>query len=967
MNTGNHFLLLAWLLLTGSTSTALAIYIWTRRASRGAKRFGWVSMVGGIWALFLMAEILTPHLSGKIIWNDLQTIGGFVPPLFLFFVLDYTDRSGWLKPGLITAFLTPPLLTVISAFLDFPPGWTRAAPYIEEGAGLLPLVSFTYGPWSIVAMIFSALVMVASLALLFDRLLYGAKIYRLQVTSLILGILLPTALNLALSSRFPEIPFLSLLPLTFPISTLISGWALLRYRLFDLAPIARAALLERMADPVLVLDNQLRIIDLNQPAQSLLGTDLERAFGQSFDHTLPLGLAGLLNFARSDEERVELALGSPPLTYEVTRSPLSRNRGQLLVMHDISAQKALQRALQTSEERYRLLVENGNDGIGLVQDQRFRFVNPQLAEIIGYTSQEIEGQLFQDFIAPERREEILEFHQKRLRGESVPFQYMLEVVHKSGQRLTLDLSARVMYIEGQPAVLFFARDVTEQVKTASLLEESREQYRDLYHRAQQDAAEHKRLYALQSATLEAATDGFLVVGLDGSVITYNSQFVSLWNLPANWLQYPSRTERLELLARQVQNREEYIARVQELFGNPEMESLDLIELADGRIFERRTVPYRMDNEIVGRLWNFRDISERKRAEQTEQAYRDLLEARTKETEILKRVAETLNQVLPPARALEVSLKIVAEQIQATAGWFLILEPTGEATLSASYRLPPSLAKLKEENCPWGICRCLERMLGGDLKSSDAEILGCQRLEESGELPANLQHHVSIPVQASGRPVGMLNLVVPAERKFDSTEMRLLEAFGDQFGGAVERARLFEHIQRLAITDGLTGLFNRRHFFVKAQEEYERALRYNHPLSILMIDVDHFKHVNDEHGHHAGDLVLKQVAETCRKALRQVDIIGRYGGEELVVLMPETAQDSALQAAERLRESIISLQFPNIEKSLCVTISIGVATLEDTIELDRLLDRADQALYQAKDFGRNQVKIWTEGVETSASG
>ena len=132
-------------------------------------------------------------------------------------------------------------------------------------------------------------------------------------------------------------------------------------------------------------------------------------------------------------------------------------------------------------------------------------------------------------------------------------------------------------------------------------------------------------------------------------------------------------------------------------------------------------------------------------------------------------------------------------------------------------------------------------------------------------------------------------------------MRLLEAFGDQFGGAVERARLFEHTQRLAITDGLTGLYNRRHFFVKAQEEYERALRYNHPLSILMIDVDHFKHVNDEHGHQTGDLVLKQVAESCRKALRQVDIIGRYGGEELVVLMPETAQDAALQAAERLRE------------------------------------------------------------------
>ena len=246
---------------------------------------------------------------------------------------------------------------------------------------------------------------------------------------------------------------------------------------------------------------------------------------------------------------------------------------------------------------------------------------------------------------------------------------MLEVVHKSGQRLTLDLSARVLYIEGQPAVLFFARDVTEQVKTARLLEESREQYRDLYHRAQQDATEHKRLYALQSATLEAAADGFLVVGLDGRVVTYNSQFVSLWNLPADWLHHPTQADRLELQARQVQNREVFLHRVRELYEHPDMDGYDVIELADGRILERRTVPYRMDNEIVGRLWNFRDISERKRSEHTEQMYRELLEARAKETEILKQVAETLNQVLPPARALEVGLKIVAEQIHATAGWF----------------------------------------------------------------------------------------------------------------------------------------------------------------------------------------------------------------------------------------------------------------------------------------------------------
>jgi diguanylate cyclase (GGDEF)-like protein/PAS domain S-box-containing protein len=936
------------------------VYTWKQNASRGAARFGWVSITAGAWALFLAAEMISQDQVWKFFWNNLQTVGGLIPPLFLLFVLDYVDQHDWMKPGRILAILLPSLITIVMTFLDFPPRWVHATPQTLLGNSTLPILSFGYGPWVYLIAIYSTIVLLFSLALLVERLLHGGKIYRMQIISLLLGFILPSGMAVYLGTRMPGIPLISLYPFTFLLSNVLIGWALLRYRLFDLAPVARTILLEKLADPVLALDEQLRVIDLNKPAQHLLGSNLEKLFGQSFEQTLPIGLAGLLSFARSDENKVEISLGNPPAIYEVTRSSLGVAGGQLLVLHDISAQKSLEAAVRSSEERYRLLVENGNDGIALIQDGLLRFVNPQLAQMLGYSSEDLEGAPFENLLPPEKRSEIMARHRSRLRGEKVPFRYTLEAVHKAGHILSLDLSVRVLDVEERPAVLVFARDVTEQIHMENMLQESREQYRELYLRAQADAAEQKRMGALQAATIESTTDGILVVALDGSLITLNNSFRSLWNLPDDWHLIQNRTEKVELLATRVKDREAFLARLSELYGHPEMEGYDLIELHDGRILERHSVPYRMDNEIVGRLWNFRDISERKRAEKTERAYRDLLEERAEETEILKQVAETLNQVLPPERALEVGLRIVAERFKAAAGWFLILDSSGNnSVLSASYRLPPSLTTLKEQNQPWGVCRCLERLVVGNLRSSDATILPCQRLEETQEFPEKMRFHVSIPVQASGNPVGMLNLVMPADRTFDETEMRLMAAFGDQFGGAVERARLFDDIQRLAITDGLTGLYNRRHFFVKAQEEFERAQRYQHPLSILMIDVDHFKMVNDEFGHATGDRVLKEVAESCLQTLRQVDIVGRYGGEEIVVLMPETDYEAAHLAAERLRQAIFSFHLEVSGRPVHVTVSVGVASTDHGLDFEKLLDFADQALYRAKDLGRNQVYLWDE--------
>lgn len=164
------------------------------------------------------------------------------------------------------------------------------------------------------------------------------------------------------------------------------------------------------------------------------------------------------------------------------------------------------------------------------------------------------------------------------------------------------------------------------------------------------------------------------------------------------------------------------------------------------------------------------------------------------------------------------------------------------------------------------------------------------------------------------------------------------------------------VQRLAMLDSLTGLYNRRHFFEAGAVEIERAQRYHHPLSAIMLDLDYFKQVNDQYGHNVGDMVLRKVAECCRQETRTVDLLGRYGGEEFAILLPETHIEEASEVAERLRQLIAQMELKTDNGPLTLTASLGVAALYDRCaRMEILLSHADQALYDAKHSGRNCVK------------
>ena len=220
--------------------------------------------------------------------------------------------------------------------------------------------------------------------------------------------------------------------------------------------------------------------------------------------------------------------------------------------------------------------------------------------------------------------------------------------------------------------------------------------------------------------------------------------------------------------------------------------------------------------------------------------------------------------------------------------------------------------------------------------------------------------IAVPMLLGNKVIGMLSAQTYEPHDYTLDDQHLLEMLAAYTAIAINNSQLFGEIQRLAITDSLTGTFNRRYFFEAAQQEINRSHRYDHPISVMMLDLDNYKEINDTYGHDIGDQALQLIAQRCQENIRDVDILARYGGDEFIFLLPETNITQALEIAERLRLVMQDNPIEIGEISATTTISIGVAgSIDASPELDLLLKRADLALYDAKHSGRNCIKTKPE--------
>lgn len=221
---------------------------------------------------------------------------------------------------------------------------------------------------------------------------------------------------------------------------------------------------------------------------------------------------------------------------------------------------------------------------------------------------------------------------------------------------------------------------------------------------------------------------------------------------------------------------------------------------------------------------------------------------------------------------------------------------------------------------------------------------------------HIRSWLGVPLLVENKVIGLLSIDSAEEDHFTKDDIELAATFANQVSITLENARIFKETLTQAMVDPLTGIYNRRGLFLLGEGKFEDMLIRKRDLSCIMIDIDHFKEINDSQGHDAGDKVLVELAAYCKKCVREIDIVGRYGGEEIVILLPDTSLDAGLIVAERVRSTIAGSPVKiRDDFKLPITASLGVVCSdENTPTLDMLIKRADQAMYIAKHKGRNQV-------------
>ncbi|MFC1630972.1 diguanylate cyclase [Candidatus Omnitrophota bacterium] len=229
-----------------------------------------------------------------------------------------------------------------------------------------------------------------------------------------------------------------------------------------------------------------------------------------------------------------------------------------------------------------------------------------------------------------------------------------------------------------------------------------------------------------------------------------------------------------------------------------------------------------------------------------------------------------------------------------------------------------------------------------------------------------KHFVTVPLKAKDKTIGVILVDnIFTGKPITKDDIRILTMFANQAGLAIENSHLYEKTVSLSHSDSLTGLVNHGRFQYLLSRNVQLSAKTKRPLSLIIIDIDYFKHFNDTLGHPAGDKVLINIARILKRTCRSTDIVGRYGGEEFVVVLPDTNKESAWGLAERLRQAIEETKFPNqeVQPSKNLTISLGLASFpEDAKIKDELIVKTDKALYQAKKAGKNRTHIYSGNVE-----
>ena len=387
-----------------------------------------------------------------------------------------------------------------------------------------------------------------------------------------------------------------------------------------------------------------------------------------------------------------------------------------------------------------------------------------------------------------------------------------------------------------------------------------------------------------------------------------------------------------------------------------------------RVLQIRYVPYRRSGRITGAVIVAADVTE-------EFELRESLKRRNEELETISRIGSKLNSTLDleeisttlartirqfhPEESVSILLPASGESAEADSEYFRAAAtsgfPAGADPQGSRLRVYGSPADSAEEDT-WE----RQGIISGAVRTGRAEnVADVTQDRRYLEVLGTTRSEMVVPMVVREKVVGVIDIQSSVPGRFSADNVRRITTLANHAATAFENAHLHAKVWEMAQRDRLTGLRNLRYFEDRLKEELDRASRYDSPFSLVMMDIDDFKHYNDSFGHPMGNVLLRTVSRAIASALREVDILVRYGGEEFVCLLPMTGQREAAEIAERIRRKVLEAnsEIPHASEQPrgCVSISLGVSSfLTDVRERDRLLEVADERMYMAKRAGKNRV-------------
>ena len=603
---------------------------------------------------------------------------------------------------------------------------------------------------------------------------------------------------------------------------------------------------------------------------------------------------------------------------------------------DITAQHQEAAAQQEREEQHRLLIADlkevvfRTDTVG-----RWLFLNPAWQELTGFTVDASLGQNFLDYVYPEDRQRNLEFFQPLIARTKTTCRHEIRYGHRDGgfrwvavwTRLTLDVHGNATGTVGT------LTDITERRQVQEALHESEACFRTIFY--------------------EDCSVKLLIEPQTGRIIEANQAAVDFYGYPYHQL-VQMEIQAINQLAPEAVLQEMQQAKLKRKNYFSFQHRLASGEMRDVEVYSNTLAiahqPY---------LLSFiHDVTEGKRAEAALRTSEAQAQRQVQALEALSATLTAIAAELEPERLLKLIVEHAAVLLAVDVVRIMVYdEMCGDLVLVAHF--PPIPTQM-------GYRQPLDTGTFGYVARSHQSLILNDYLAWPDALatPATLGiiATLTVPLLQGDRLIGVLGVgMTQQERSFATDDERLLLLFARQATVALINARL----NALLLIDPLTGAHNRRRFFELAERALREAEADETPLGIAILDLDHFKHVNDTYGHRVGDDVLRWIAAQCMALLPPEAIVGRIGGEEFAVMLPGADVFAAIAALEIVRRHSAETPVPTRQGKLIVTMSIGVTTLAlpGEILLDELLDQADQALYQAKADGRNRICLFATYAST----